>query len=66
MDGGASQQVGEGEEDDVMSETKEGDEKAEETNPCEPSVSHLPAKKKRRDDGECLRPLERLISSASC
>lgn len=57
-DGAASQQVEEREgqeEEEVMSEMKDGAEKAMGKMPCEPSASHPPAKKKR-DDGES-RPL---------
>ncbi|XP_075882924.1 PHD finger protein 20-like isoform X2 [Nelusetta ayraudi] len=65
-DGTASQQVEEGEgqeeeedeeeeeeeeEEEVMSEMKDGAETAEGT-PCEPSASHPPVKKRRRDDGD--------------
>lgn len=58
-EGGACQQTGEEERPDEhkeeeMFETTDGVEQAEGTMPCEPSASHLPVKKKRKDDGESL------------
>lgn len=70
-DGGASQQTREEErqeeeKEEVIFEMQDEAENAEGKMPCEPPSFHSPAKKKRRDDSESLRPPKLPTSSASC